>query len=459
MALNIATITPASLKAKEVATEEYVDSAVASIPVDQFLTYDKAIISGLARVDDVVPIINNSSTYINGNKIATGTISTNALAANAIYGKVMKGGTIEGANIVGSVIRGSWIDLSTSKYMTDWKYYTAATTPALYISNFAHEANGDLTVDLEGFTRLEGINGTQYSTSFSSAQYNSWMTRTPTTPNPVGTLPFFGGYYYEEHPETKYYPTLTPVALNAVYEGTDGISSYDAYTTSNVRRAITNNIKISMEDSAQLFSFQNGYGDIANVSGVAARPTTTQSNYSVQFRIANTVFTASISITHQSRITISGGTYVYNAVVTHYMSATGFPSQSYTYNPAALELPVFLGGYYTTDVTTINGQQDVTSTFTFGNYTFTITGTVHTASLVSTLHNATISLAPIPTTAPAVPYDGDKHNVYGDIEVTVGPTVNNLYYTSAFKGTTGVMYPNTYAPTYAYSTPYFVIGA
>lgn len=31
MALNVSTITPASLKAKEVATEDYVDSAVSNV--------------------------------------------------------------------------------------------------------------------------------------------------------------------------------------------------------------------------------------------------------------------------------------------------------------------------------------------------------------------------------------------------------------------------------------------
>ena len=83
MALNIATITPAVLKAKEVATEYYVDTAVSNMTISD-ATWQ-------AKVQEAV---NNDMTTINGSHIITGTIGANQIAANAITGNMIYGGVI-----------------------------------------------------------------------------------------------------------------------------------------------------------------------------------------------------------------------------------------------------------------------------------------------------------------------------------------------------------------------------
>lgn len=73
MALNIATITPAVLKAKEVATEDYVDTAVSNMTISD-ATWQ-------AKVQEAV---NNNATTIDGSHIVTGSIAADKIAANTI---------------------------------------------------------------------------------------------------------------------------------------------------------------------------------------------------------------------------------------------------------------------------------------------------------------------------------------------------------------------------------------
>jgi hypothetical protein len=68
MAINIAQLTPASLKAKEVATQEYVDNSVPE---------------GMVTETEVTTIIGN--TTLDGNKITTGYLSADRIAAGIIY--------------------------------------------------------------------------------------------------------------------------------------------------------------------------------------------------------------------------------------------------------------------------------------------------------------------------------------------------------------------------------------
>ena len=74
MPLNLSTIKPAVLKAKEVATQEYVDNTTANALAG----------SGFVLPADVAAAINNNTTTINGSKITTGTIKAGAIAAGAI---------------------------------------------------------------------------------------------------------------------------------------------------------------------------------------------------------------------------------------------------------------------------------------------------------------------------------------------------------------------------------------
>ena len=121
-------------------------------------------------------------TQIDGGKIITGSIDTQHLSATAISGKLItgseiSGGTISGVNILGSIIKASFIDMSSSLLLSNWKQYTLATIPSAYEANFAHQnvvVNGNtisqLLVDTEGFVRLPAqsgflttaVNGTKY---------------------------------------------------------------------------------------------------------------------------------------------------------------------------------------------------------------------------------------------------------------------------------------------------------
>ena len=71
MPINTATITPASLKAKEVATEDYVDSAVSNVSIDDATWQTK-----------VQQALDSDTTTIDGAKITTGSINANRLGAN-----------------------------------------------------------------------------------------------------------------------------------------------------------------------------------------------------------------------------------------------------------------------------------------------------------------------------------------------------------------------------------------
>ena len=83
MPINIATITPASLKAKEVATEDYVDTAVSN-----------ATISDATWQTKVQQALDSNTTTIDGAKIATGSIAADKIAANSITANQIAANTI-----------------------------------------------------------------------------------------------------------------------------------------------------------------------------------------------------------------------------------------------------------------------------------------------------------------------------------------------------------------------------
>ena len=106
MSLNVSTITPASLKAKEVATEEYVDTAVSNVTISD-ATWQ-------AKVQEAV---NNNATTIDGSRIVTGSIAADKIMVNDLFSKnitytgVITGGNQAGGGIIRSYNGSMVIDL------------------------------------------------------------------------------------------------------------------------------------------------------------------------------------------------------------------------------------------------------------------------------------------------------------------------------------------------------------
>ena len=191
---------------------------------------------------EVVTAINSgNTTTIDGGKITTGSIAANQIAAgtitgdkiaaDAINGKtitgtLINGGVINGVNINGSVIKASWIDYSSTGTLTNWAYYTPATMPAQYSTNFAHDSlTGALITDSNGFVRLPKVS----KVTIGSFLYN------------VGTT---AGVY-----------TLG----NASFAGYDlDVRSFDDYTTTSTRRLLNANTRIVFDSANIPFLYVSG---------------------------------------------------------------------------------------------------------------------------------------------------------------------------------------------------------
>lgn len=115
--------------------------------------------------DGVADAINNNTTTIDGSRITTGTINADkinvtGLIAENIYGdtisgKTISGGYINGAVIEGAIIRGSFLDLSSTSYLTNWQSVTDINTiPAEFRGNFAKHDDGSYIIDAQGYYRL-----------------------------------------------------------------------------------------------------------------------------------------------------------------------------------------------------------------------------------------------------------------------------------------------------------------
>lgn len=185
MALNIATITPAVLKAKEVATEDYVDTAVSNMTISD-ATWQ-------AKVQEAV---NNDMTTINGSHIITGTIGANQIAANSISADrlsstsggstVWNGGGLVSSNFNGNVVgnigtptQGFRLSSNAAGTSSDPNIYGA------YIKGATLEgttmSTGDIMVSADGYPNnygpimlFEAYNGTTNTSSiFRSRGYSS----------------------------------------------------------------------------------------------------------------------------------------------------------------------------------------------------------------------------------------------------------------------------------------------
>ena len=154
MALDINTIKPASLKAKNVATEEYVDSSIQDIDLSADLLYNNnEFASKLGYIgtgtttpyEKMIADATAGKTIINGGRLNTelieaGAINAGHIDAYAIAGKTITGGTINGTvingvQINGAIIKGSFIDYTTSLALTNWQYYKPLTAPMIPVEN------------------------------------------------------------------------------------------------------------------------------------------------------------------------------------------------------------------------------------------------------------------------------------------------------------------------------------
>ncbi len=124
MALDINTIKPASLKAKNVATEEYVDSSIQNIDISSSIDDNNDLIAQKLGYADYAAMVSASlsgNTIINGGYVNTGLINAGAISASQINtagliaenisATIIDGKTITGAKIIGSVIKASYLDL------------------------------------------------------------------------------------------------------------------------------------------------------------------------------------------------------------------------------------------------------------------------------------------------------------------------------------------------------------
>ena len=130
MALDINTLVPASLKAKNVATEEYVDTSVVNDIAGNNNSFAQRL--GYADYAAMVAAANNGQTVINGGYINTELIEAGAITAdminttNLIADNINSSSMIVGNRIVGSYIEGATIKasyLSLDKeliVLTDW---------------------------------------------------------------------------------------------------------------------------------------------------------------------------------------------------------------------------------------------------------------------------------------------------------------------------------------------------
>lgn len=255
MALNISTLTAASLKAKEVATEDYVDTAVSNMAISDATWQTK-----------VQEAINNDMTTINGSHIITGTIGADQIAANSITGNniaanvaiaapvinggVINGGVINGVNITGAVIKASWIDYSSTGHLTNWTYFTPATMPTQYAANFAHNStDGSLLVDSNGYVRLPKV---------SKVIVDAYLYKVGS----FADVPNLGTFTYSGHD------------LN--------IRSYDSYSTTSTNRLLNSNSRIIFDRAGfTLLGVRGGAGYNGGAVGTC----------SANWRIGTDVFT------------------------------------------------------------------------------------------------------------------------------------------------------------------------
>ena len=238
MAINVATLAPASLKSKNVATEQYVDTSVASIDVSPTIAANNDVFAqklGYANYAAMVNAAASGQTVVNGGYINTGLINTNAINANqinttgliaenisassSIQGNSIYGSYIEGAYISGAVIHASYLDLNGElTVMTDWSSSTQL-----------------------GYSFPVVVNGTTYYrlNTVSSISDSDGVTCSPTPGSPSHIVNLYGSNY-------------TVYDSGSVFLNDGGLYSYDSYSTNTSLRARRVRPTISFPDTSAI---------------------------------------------------------------------------------------------------------------------------------------------------------------------------------------------------------------
>lgn len=116
----------------------------------------------VAAAESGQTIINGG--YLRGELIEANSINAGQINAYAITGKQITGGTISGTDIngvriTGAIIKASFIDYTSNLALSNWQYFTPSNVPPAYAANFAHNNDGSLLVDSQGYVRLPAQGG------------------------------------------------------------------------------------------------------------------------------------------------------------------------------------------------------------------------------------------------------------------------------------------------------------
>ncbi len=166
MALDISSIKPAIEKAKNVATEDYVDTSVANIDISNTLNTNNDVFAqrlGYLSYDDMVAAAESGQTIINGGYLRTNLIQAGAITANQIntvglIAENISANTISGKTITGSTITGGTISGNTISGGT----VTGTSIIGGSISGTTGTFSGEMTVGKFGNANMTISNGIAY---------------------------------------------------------------------------------------------------------------------------------------------------------------------------------------------------------------------------------------------------------------------------------------------------------
>lgn len=327
MPLDINTIKPASLKAKNVATEEYVDSSIQDIDLSADLLYNNnEFASKLGYIgtgtttpyEEMIADATAGKTIINGGRLNTelieaGAINAGHIDAYAITGKTITGGTINGseingtvingARINGAVIRASYLDLDGQlEVLTN---YHLCASQAQLNALIASGKLGRLVIDADKLQnggdaiylasddewRIPSLSTISASTGYvplpAGSIINSYIyafnnTTAGTNKKAVSIRPMVGfgsGEFIKSNgninPSPQYYPTGTPISV-AYYISNIQIFKIDIYVEllSSMQGGVSNN-----RTRANVYSYGNGTssGSVTTYSGYSSESFDTDS--------------------------------------------------------------------------------------------------------------------------------------------------------------------------------------
>lgn len=295
-------------------------------------------LSGMAYADM------RNVTTIDGSKITTGSIDALQIASDAISGKTITGGTINGAiingvQINGAIIKGSFIDLTSTITLTNWQFYTPATIPPAYVSNFAHNNDGTLTVDSSGFVRLPG------QTNFI-----------------VGQIVQAGTLFNGNLSDVTTYPS---VAINKIWD----LYSWDEYKVYTLQRSIRNNTQFS---SNSLLIFK-GSISCESPSGGSGTDVNNYGTYSLRFLDTNIEVWIQASNGNQHNAEITN--VLFNGVTVAYADGRfGETPESDPSDSAFIDYSTTIKGIPINIKTTFTGM---------AGYTFVFTATISNNTIIN----------------------------------------------------------------------------